>query len=145
MIPWLPAILQAAPYSGPPVFLLAVSAILAVAAIGVSLFAVWRSQVLIVLADERARTGLERYETTVEALRKTVDGLAAQLRELEHQPSAAALSGASRLGLNLCKRSQVLRMHRKGDPPDRIAAALAVPQPEIDLLIKVHRIVIGTL
>ena len=36
-------------------------------------------------------------------------------------------------------------MHRKGDPPDQIAKALEVPLQEVDLLIKVHRIVIGNL
>jgi hypothetical protein len=145
MIPCLAAVLQVAPPIAAPVLPLAVATILAVAAIGVSLFAVWRSQALVLLADERARTGLERCEASVEALRKTADGLAAQLREFERHPSVAPLPGSPRLGLNLCKRSQVLRMHRKGDPPDQIAAALEVPRQEIDLLIKVHRIVIGNL
>jgi hypothetical protein len=36
-------------------------------------------------------------------------------------------------------------MHRKGEPPDQIARALALPLQEVDLLIKVHRIVIGNL
>jgi hypothetical protein len=36
-------------------------------------------------------------------------------------------------------------MHRKGDPPDRIAAALEVPLQEVDLLLKVHRIVLSNL
>jgi hypothetical protein len=36
-------------------------------------------------------------------------------------------------------------MHRKGDAPDRIAAALGVPLQEVDLLIKVHRIVLDSL
>ena len=36
-------------------------------------------------------------------------------------------------------------MHRQGDPPERIATALEVPLQEVDLLIKVHRIVIRNL
>ena len=48
-------------------------------------------------------------------------------------------------GLNLTKRAQVLRMHRRGDPPERIASLLEVPRQEVDLLIKVHRIIISQL
>jgi hypothetical protein len=130
--------------AGPAIILLGFSAILSVAAIGVSLFAVWRAQVLVVLADERARAGLKHCQETGAALQKAWDGLEARLENIEQHPPAAA-SAVPRAGLNLCKRSQVLRMHRKGDPPDRIAAALEVPLQEVDLLIKVHRIVIANL
>jgi hypothetical protein len=43
------------------------------------------------------------------------------------------------------KRSQVLRMHRKGDAPEQIAIALEVPLQEVDLLLKVQRIVLHNL
>jgi len=127
------------------VFLLGFATVLAVAAIGVSLFAVWRAQVLVVLADERTRAGLDECRAAAAFLRKALDGLAGQVQELQQQLSLAALPAVPRAGLNLCKRSQVLRMHRKGDSPDRIAAALEVPLQEVDLLIKVHRIVISNL
>ena len=45
--------------------------------------------------------------------------------------------------MNLSKRSQVLRMGRRGDTPEQVAAALAVPLQEVDLLVKVHRIVLS--
>lgn len=47
--------------------------------------------------------------------------------------------------MNLTRRSQALRLHRKGDSSERIAAALEVPRQEIDLLIKVHEIVLNNL
>jgi hypothetical protein len=50
-----------------------------------------------------------------------------------------------RPGLNLSTRSQALRMHRRGNPPERIAAALQVPLQEVDLLLKVQRIIAGNL
>jgi hypothetical protein len=129
---------------GPPVFLLGFAAVLAVAATGVSLFAVWRGQKLAVWADGRARTGLEECRAANAALAKALDSLARQIEDVrQQQPFAAA--AVPRPGLNLSKRSQVLRMHRKGDPPERIAAALEVPLQEVDLLIKVHRIVISKL
>jgi len=38
-------------------------------------------------------------------------------------------------------RSKVLKMHRLGQPADRIADNLRVPKGEVDLLVKVHQIV----
>jgi hypothetical protein len=36
-------------------------------------------------------------------------------------------------------------MHRKGDAPEQISTALEVPLQEVDLLLKVQRIVLGNL
>ena len=128
-----------------PTLLVAMAAILAVAAVGVSLFSVWRSQMMLLAVDERARTGREECEAALQGLRDTIDGLTAQMRDLERAAAAAPQSGTARAGLNLSKRSQALRMHRKGDPPDQIAASLGVAVQEVDLLIKVHRIVLSNL
>ena len=130
---------------GPAIILLALSAVLAVAAIGVSLFAVWRGQVLIVLADQRAHVRIEQCQETTATLQKSLDGLAARLADIERCPPVVAGLPVPRTGLNISKRSQVLRMHRQGDPPDRIASVLEVPLQEVDLLLKVHRIVIANL
>ena len=43
--------------------------------------------------------------------------------------------------LNNSLRGKVLKMHRLGQPAERIAEALSVPKGEVDLLVKVHRIV----
>jgi hypothetical protein len=127
------------------VLLVGFSAVLAVAAVGVSLFALWRAQVLIVLADRRAHGRVEEFRASTAALQNSLDGQAVQLEDLRQQPQPAVVPALPRAGMNLGKRSQVLRMHRNGDAPERIAAALEVPRQEIDLLIKVHRIVIGRL
>jgi len=144
MTTFAPAVL-AAPPTGPQMLVLGFAAVLAVAAIGVSLFAVWRAQVLATLATERAREGVEGCEATIGALQKILDGLASELQDLKLHGASAPLPAVPKAGLNLCKRSQALRMHRKGDPPAQIAAALEVPLQEVDLLIKVHRIVISNL
>ena len=43
-----------------------------------------------------------------------------------------------RSGLNLTKRSQALQMFRRGETPQDISAALAIPRNEVDLLVRVH-------
>jgi hypothetical protein len=47
--------------------------------------------------------------------------------------------------MNLSRRSHALRLYRKGGTPEYIAASLAVPRQEIDLLIKVHEIGLNNL
>jgi hypothetical protein len=78
-----------------------------------------------------------------QALRDTVDALAAQIHDLQNHPPVAPTPGIPRPGLNLNKRSHALRMHRRGEGPEQIAAALELPRQEVDLLLKVHRIVIS--
>jgi hypothetical protein len=56
----------------------------------------------------------------------------------EQTPSLGATLGD---GLNTTLRSKVLKMHRLGQSSDRIAGTLRVPKGEVDLLLKVHRIV----
>jgi len=50
-------------------------------------------------------------------------------------------SGPTVGGLNQSLRSKVLKMHRLGQPTDRIASTLGIPQGDVDLLVKIHRIV----
>ncbi|MGJ5820734.1 hypothetical protein [Paludibaculum fermentans] len=44
--------------------------------------------------------------------------------------------------MNINKRGQALRMHRRGETIEQIAATLQVPRSEVELLLKVHRAVI---
>ncbi|HEX3746449.1 MAG TPA: hypothetical protein VHW09_21075 [Bryobacteraceae bacterium] len=126
------------------VLLVGFSSVLAVAAIAAGVFAIWRTAALAAVTDERTATRLADFEATVANLQKELAGHAAQLVDL-HQIPAGMSPALPRPALNLSRRSQALRMHRKGDAPDRIAAALGVPLQEVDLLIKVHRIVLDSL
>ena len=91
------------------------------------------------VAGAKLQTGLEALATRIENLER----LGEDLRRL---PAEVPIeSGSARSGLNLNRRAQVLRMHRRGDAPDRIASLLELPRQEVDLLIKVHRIVISQL
>jgi len=127
------------------VLVLGFSAVFAAAAIGVSLFAIWRTQAMVELVERRAQARMEELQVITRALQKALEGQSVQLDDLRHQSVSAAVPAAPRAGLNLGKRTQVLRMHRNGDAPDRISAALEVPLQEVDLLIKVHRIVLDSL
>jgi hypothetical protein len=47
-------------------------------------------------------------------------------------------------GLNSTLRGKVLKMHRLGQPAGRISEVLRIPRGEVDLLVKVHAIVMRT-
>jgi hypothetical protein len=96
-------------------------------------------------AENRLKTAGERSAATLRNWREALDSLSAQVRDLPQQSLPAATSSPPKCGLNMSKRSQVLRMHRRGDAPEQISVALEVPLQEVDLLLKVQRIVLRNL
>jgi DNA-binding NarL/FixJ family response regulator len=62
----------------------------------------------------------------------------ARLRELERERRSLAEAGAEPDYLNLNRRAQILSLHRKGKRVPEIAAALRIPQGEVELMVKVH-------
>ena len=78
------------------------------------------------------------FQTATEELRSG-------LQEAEERAGLLVAPAPPKSGLNLNKRSQVLRMSRLGAPPEKIAAVLSLPQNEVDLLLKVHQIMLNQL
>jgi hypothetical protein len=109
-----------------------------------SLFAVYRAYCLLREMDGRAGDRPSAGEGEIQALRDTVEALAAQLHDLQNHPPVAPAPGLPKPGLNLNKRSQALRMHRRGEAAEQIASSLDLPRQEVDLLLKVHRIVLSS-
>ncbi len=89
------------------------------------------------------RRQVEDLEKAMAEARLAVLALETDLRAVEGQTGMLVSPAPTRSGLNLSRRTQVLRMHRGGQDNAGIAAALALPRSEVDLLIKVHRIVVG--
>lgn len=91
---------------------------------------------------EASRTS-DAARTEIAALRQSVEALTSRLAEVEH--GIEAVPAGVRPAFNVSKRSHVLRLHRRGDSPGQIAANLAMPRQEVDLLLKVHQIVVKKL
>ena len=68
----------------------------------------------------------------------TEEMLAAKLEEPAPAPAPSSTSRVSS-GINMSKRIQAIRMLRRGENSDHIAAALGMSRREVDLLIRVHR------
>lgn len=98
----------------------------------------------------RARIGKHEKTLVTETARLSaeIDELKGRILELEQtdnsiaSPAASAGSAtATGNSVNNTLRSKVLKMHRLGQTADRIAGSLRVPKGEVDLLVKVHKIV----
>lgn len=74
----------------------------------------------------------ETLEGRLDEIAEAAERLRLQLAEMERPGSIPAQP------LNLNKRGQILRMRRRGERPETIAGALAIPRNEVELLIKVH-------
>jgi hypothetical protein len=113
-------------------------------ATAVCLLAVFRAHSLV--REMKARADHKQSDNTagLQSLRDTVDALAAQLHDLQSHPPVAPPPGLPKPGLNLSKRSHALRLHRRGENAEQIAAALELPRQEVELLLKVHRIVLSS-
>lgn len=80
---------------------------------------------------------LAQQSAGAEGLQKHVSQLESNIEErLAEVPQYSS----PKPGMNTSRRMQVLRMYRRGERPEQIAAALGIPQGEVDLLLKVHEI-----
>jgi chromosome segregation ATPase len=66
-----------------------------------------------------------------------------RMEHLEEELKSLRQAQAPRPGMNLTKRAVALRMHRRGERAEQIAAALGVARAEVELLLKVHRLAAG--
>jgi hypothetical protein len=86
--------------------------------------------------QQEARGAFEKLRAEFEQIGERIQDAEANAGLLIAPPPALS-------GLNLGKRSQVIRMFRRGDRAPQIAAALRIPVCEVELLLKVHRIVLS--
>ena len=87
----------------------------------------------------RKHSGLE---DAIQQMRAQIEDLKTRLQEAEDHAGLLVASTPPRSGLNLSKRTQALRMFHRGESPEQIAAALSIPENEVQLLLKVNRILV---
>jgi hypothetical protein len=116
--------------------------ILAAAGVSLALY-LWRTLKLEQRAGEPQEPAPERSE--IEALGRRLEERLEEMDERWRKSASAAASGESlavgaRPGMNLNRRSQALRLHRRGETPGEIARLLSMPAGEVRLLLKVHHL-----
>ncbi|HUI77217.1 MAG TPA: hypothetical protein VLY24_04860 [Bryobacteraceae bacterium] len=127
------------------VILLAVLTGLALAAALLSFASLFHAQRMARASRARTQEVEDRIEATLRMTEAGIEALTTELRDLEQQPAFSAGPAAPRSGFNLGKRTQALRMHRHGDSPEKIASTLELPRQEVELLLKVQRIVLNNI
>jgi hypothetical protein len=114
-------------------------------AIGISLIVFLGLFFQLTRTVEKLRSRLGKLEAQVQQatdLSARISGLNLRIEELESTGGAASPALSLKPGsLSGTVRSKVLKMHRLGQPAERIADNLRVPKGEVDLLVKVHQIV----
>jgi len=93
--------------------------------------------------NSRSGATQKHAEDLLEVLQARLESLSTDVEDCKNRPSP--VPGPPKPSFNLNKRAQALRMHRRGDSPRQIAAALEIARQEVDLLLKVHQIVVGNL
>lgn len=94
-------------------------------------------------AERRWSSRLDAAQSEAESLRSELNETRERLHETEENAGLLVPPQPALSGLNLGKRSQAIRMFRRGERPEQIAAVLRLPIREVDLLLKVHRIVLS--
>jgi len=77
-------------------------------------------------------------QAAADELKAQVAELTARVLDTEERTGVLVAPTPPKSGLNLNKRSQVIRMSRRGEQPEKIAASLNLPQREVELLLKVY-------
>jgi len=102
---------------------------------------------LVVSVKRDLRAGEARLGKKLAALetdwQAKMESLDERWNELSQISSVLVPPQPPRSGLNLNKRSQALERHRRGETPPEIAAALAIPRNEVELLVKVQRLALS--
>ena len=78
---------------------------------------------------------------SIRELTAEIDAVKSVLKKVEEKAGALPQLHPPKPGMNVSRRTQVLRMYRRGERPEQIAAALSLAQNEVDLLLKVHQAV----
>ncbi|HUA20729.1 MAG TPA: hypothetical protein VMB25_18400 [Bryobacteraceae bacterium] len=80
-------------------------------------------------------------EAAIQELQRRLEDMGERLRETEER-AGVLTPPLPKSGLNLNKRSQAIRMSRRGEGAQHIAASLQLPQREVELLLKVYGLVL---
>ena len=93
--------------------------------------ALWISEKI---ESRAARKAFADFRVSTEA---AIQDLSARIEEIQGTAPSPIMSIQ---GMNLTTRTKVLRMHQRGETIPGIAAALGVQQEEVDLLLKLDRL-----
>ncbi|MBS1824270.1 MAG: hypothetical protein JST93_03030 [Acidobacteria bacterium] len=72
--------------------------------------------------------------------RSLLQELAQRVEEAERRAEVSGTPQSGLKGINLNRRTQAMRMFRRGETAAQVASSLGIPQCQTELLMKVHKI-----
>ena len=82
----------------------------------------------------------QAHEDCLEELRRAIEEARSEFRRFEKEADVWIEPPPAVSGLNIGRRRQALRLHRRGESPRQIAAALSLPRSKVELLLKVEKL-----
>jgi len=76
-------------------------------------------------------------------LKVQLQQISERLRDAEERAGIPIAPPSPKASLNLNKRTQILRMSRRGERTENIAASLSLPRREVELVLKIHGLVLN--
>jgi hypothetical protein len=92
-------------------------------------------------AEAERLVTLGKVQTAVAALQAEIADIKDRTNRPEPLPTVVETQAQPALALSVSKRSQALKMIRRGEPVEHIAAAVGAPHSQIRLLLKVHALI----
>lgn len=93
----------------------------------------------------RAANKERELTAAMQQLQGAIEALRFDLRTVEVQTGMLAPPRPPRSGMNIGSRTRAVKMQRHGQTAAQIAAELGLPLKEVELLLKVHQIVVKQL
>jgi hypothetical protein len=90
------------------------------------------------LTNQRFKRRHNAQDSATRELKIQLADLRARVSDAEERAGVLVAPAPPKSGLNLNKRTQVIRMSRRGDQAEKIAASLNLPRREVELLLKIH-------
>ncbi len=81
-------------------------------------------------------------ETVAADFKAKLEDLSARVQDAEERAGILAVPLPPKSCLNWNKRTQVLRLSRRGEPVENIATLLSMPRQEVELLLKVQTLIL---
>ena len=79
-------------------------------------------------------------QSEIGKLRGQLQDLAQRLEDAERRAELCGTAQSNLKGINLNRRTEAMRMFRRGENAAQVASNLGIPQCQTELLLKVHRI-----
>ncbi len=123
-----------------PTLLTLIPYLVGIAGLGTALFLFLQLKTMQLEFQTRWNKRQQLLQSELGKTRSLVQELAQRVEEAERRAEISGAPSSELKGINLNRRTQAMRLFRRGESAAQVASSLGLPQCETELLLKVHRI-----